>query len=67
MTGYSYIRHLYCLVVQASFYIDVVECRTLSPVDWVQSPAGEKCYFHFFTCYIDFVMRWLNGMKHAQM
>ena len=43
--------HLYCLAVQAGFYSDVVECRTLSPADRVRSPVGEKCYFHFFTCY----------------
>ena len=40
--------HLYCLAVQAGFYSDVVECKTLSPVDRVRSPVGEKCYFHFF-------------------
>ena len=26
VTGYRYIAHLYCLVVQAGFYSDVVEC-----------------------------------------
>ena len=50
VTGYRYMIHLYCLAVQAGFYSDVVECRTLSPADWVRSPVGEKCYFHFFTC-----------------
>ena len=49
---YRYVRHLYCLAVQAGFYSEVVECRTLSPADRVRSPVGEKCYFHFFTCYI---------------
>ena len=52
VTGYRYMIHLYCLAVQAGFYSDVVECRTLSPADRVRSPVGEKCYFHFFTCYI---------------
>ena len=49
VTGYRYIIHLYCLAVQAGFYSDVVECRTLSPADRVRSPVGEKCYFHFST------------------
>ena len=49
VTGY---RYLYCLTVQAGFYSDTVGCRTLSPADRVQSPVAEKCYFHFFTCYI---------------
>ena len=51
VTGYRYMIHLYCLAVQAGFYSDVVECRTLSPADRVRSPVGKKCYFHFFTCY----------------
>ena len=50
--GYRYMIHLYCLAVQAGFYSDAVECRTLSPADRVRSPVGEKCYFYFFTCYI---------------
>ena len=60
--GNRYMIHLYCLAVQAGFYRDAVECRTLSPADRVRSPlgknvigsipVGEKCYFHFFTCYI---------------
>ena len=28
VTGYRYITHLYCLVVQAGFYSDTVECWT---------------------------------------
>ena len=52
VTGYRYMIHLYCLAVQAGFYSDAVECRTLSPADRVRSPAGEKYYFNFFTCYI---------------
>ena len=51
VTGYRYMIHLYCLAVQAGFYSDAVECRTLSPADRVRSPVREKCYFHFFTCY----------------
>ena len=51
VTGYRYMIHLYCLAVQAGFYSDVVECRTLSPADRVRSQVGEKCYFHFFNCY----------------
>ena len=51
VTGYRYITHLYCLAVQAGFYSDVVECRTLSPADQVRSPVGEKCDLHFFNCY----------------
>ena len=30
VTGYRYMIHLYCLAVQAGFYSDAVECRTLS-------------------------------------
>ena len=56
VTGYRYMIHLYCLAVQAGFYSDVVECRTLSPADRVRSPVGEKCYFHFFTCYTTFTV-----------
>ena len=52
VTGYRYITHLYCLAVQAGFYSDVVESRTLSPADRIRSLVGEKCYFHFFTYYI---------------
>ena len=39
--------HLYCLALQAGFYSDVVECKTLSPADRARSRVGEKCYFHF--------------------
>ena len=35
-------KHLYCLAIQAGFYSDVVECRTLSPADRVRSPVGEN-------------------------
>ena len=42
MTGYRYVRHLYCLAVQAGFYSDVVECKTLSPADRVRFPVGEN-------------------------
>ena len=47
VTGYRYMIHLYCLAVQAGFYSDVVECRTLSPADRVRSPVGGKIrYLH---------------------
>ena len=39
---YRYMIYFYCLVVQAGFYSDVVECRTLSPTDRVRSPVGEN-------------------------
>ena len=42
VTGYRYMIHLYCLAVQADFYSDVIECRTLSPADRVRSPVGEN-------------------------
>ena len=42
VTGYRYMVHLYCLAVQAGFYSDAVECRTLSPADRVRSPVGEN-------------------------
>ena len=32
-----YMIHLYCLALQAGFYSDVEECRTLSPADQVRS------------------------------
>ena len=34
-----YMIHLFCLVVQTGFYCDMVECRTLSPADWLRSPV----------------------------
>ena len=40
VTGYRYITHLYCLEVQAGFYSDMVECRTLSPADQVRFPIA---------------------------
>ena len=39
--------HFYCLAVEAGFYSDVVECRTLNPADRVRSPVGEKCDLDF--------------------
>ena len=42
VTGYMYITHLYCLIVQADYCSCSVEYRTLG---W------EKCYIHFYTCY----------------
>ena len=40
--------HLYCLAVQASFYSDEVECRTLSPADRVRSSVGENIISIFY-------------------
>ena len=49
VTGYRYMIHLYCLEVQADFYSDVVECRTLSPADRIRSPVGENVISIFST------------------
>ena len=38
--GIGIMIYLYCLEVQAGFYSDMVECRTLSSVDRVRSPVG---------------------------
>ena len=46
--------HYYCLAVEAGFYSDVVECRTLNPADRVRSPVGEKCDLDFFSFPITF-------------
>ena len=40
--------HLYCLAVQAGFYSDAVECRTLSPADRVSA----KTHSLRMTCYL---------------
>ena len=32
--------HIYCHVVKAGFYSDVVECLPVDPATWVQLPAG---------------------------
>ena len=42
-----YMIHFYCLVVEAGFYSDVVECRTLNPADRVRSPVGENVIWIF--------------------
>ena len=47
VTGYRYIRHLYCLVVQAGFYSNAVECWI-----FVWRVAGSRPKIFFFTCYI---------------
>ena len=31
----------FCLAVEAGFYSDVVECRTLNPADRVRSQSGK--------------------------
>ena len=38
--------HLYCRAVQADFYSDAVECRTLSPADRYRSPVAALRFFH---------------------
>ena len=35
-----YSTHFYCLVVEAVFYSDVVECLPLDPATCVRFPAG---------------------------
>ena len=42
VTGYRYLTHLYCLAVQAGFYSDAVDCRTLSSAYRVRSSVGEN-------------------------
>ena len=44
-----YMIHFYCLAVEADFYSDVVECRTLNPADRVRSPVGETYDLDFFS------------------
>ena len=44
-----YMIHFYCLAVEAGFYSDMVECRTLNPADQVRSRVGEKCDLDFFS------------------
>ena len=40
--------HFYCLAVEAGFYSDMLECRTLNPADRDRSPVWEKCDLDFF-------------------
>ena len=40
VTGYRYMIHFYCLVVEAGFYSNVVECLPVDPATWVRFPAG---------------------------
>ena len=35
-----YMIHFYCLVVEAGFYSDMVECLPVDPVTLVRFPAG---------------------------
>ena len=42
VSGYRYITHLYCLVVQAGFYSNAAELGHKSPADKVGSPVGER-------------------------
>ena len=40
--------HFYCLAVEAGFYSDVVECRTLNPAyQYVRSLVGENVIWIF--------------------
>ena len=39
--------HFYCLVVEAGFYSDVVECRILNPAYRVRSLIGENVIWIF--------------------
>ena len=56
---YRYIRHFYCLAVEAGFYSDVVECLPLDPAAQVRFPPRavgifffdlitSAAYFHFY-------------------
>ena len=47
--------HFYCLAVEAGFYSDVVECRTLNPADRVQSPVWENVIWIFLLSYYTFI------------
>ena len=40
--------YLYCLVVEAGFYSDVVVCLPVIPATWVQFPAG-AAWLEYFT------------------
>ena len=42
VTGYRYIIHLYCLLVQASFYSNVVECWPLDQRVPGSIPGGQE-------------------------
>ena len=40
VTGSRFIyTHFYCLVVEADFYSDVVECLPVDPATWIRFPA----------------------------
>ena len=40
--------HFYCLVVEAGFYSDVVECLPVDPATWVRFPAGAGKIFSLY-------------------
>ena len=48
VTGYRYMTLLYDIAVEARFYSNAVECKTLCPADLVSPPVGENvnCNFH---------------------
>ena len=41
-------KHFYCLVVEAGFYSNVVECLPVDPASWVRFPAGTGKIFSFY-------------------
>ena len=49
VTGSMYnITHFYCLVVEAGFYSQVVECLPVDPATLVRFPAGEGKIFSLY-------------------
>ena len=46
--GAGYITHFYCLVVEAGFYSDMVECLPVDPATWVRFPAGAGKIFSLY-------------------
>ena len=43
-----YIKHFYCLAVEAGFYSDVVECLPVDPATWVRFQAGAGRIFSLY-------------------
>ena len=46
---------LYHVAIKASFYSDMVECRTLNPADRVRSPVRENVSWMFFSFLITYL------------
>ena len=59
--GARYIRHFYCLAVEAGFYSDVVECLPVDPATWVRFPAGAGKIFLLYECV--FCMRGSRNLR----